>query len=267
MHKYSVFTFIFNNYEPIRDPLVVDENAEYICVTDDPNLKSDIWKVIYEPKYNTNKLTGIQKTLMTKYTVFDYVSLDSEYIFQVDGSLQITNSLNSLVSYYADNNFDLGVALHPQRNDFLDEYLTWMQYRNLKFDYLYLFIRYIFNHPSDLVLNNCGLIETTFKIYKNCELVKNFVNDIYKALQEEANFADLNDQCIFTYTLYKHFNNLNVQLFRGNLYMDGLYIRRFWHNTLNEVKTYKHFNSLEEFQKGELFHKSVFVKSFNDNEL
>lgn len=266
MHKYTILTLIFNNYEPIRDPLVIDPNAEYVCVTDDPNLKSDIWKVIYEPKYDTDKLTGMQKSFMTKYTLFDYVSSDSEYVIQIDGALEITNSLNELIDYYADNNFDLGVALHPVRNDWIDEYVTWMMTRNLNFKYLIAFLRYLFNHPlPDLNINNCGLIETTCKIYKNCDIVKNFVKDIYDGLNEEAGFKDLNEQCIFTHTLYKYSNKLNIQYFRGNLYMDGKYIKRYWHNTMNEIRTYKRYNSLEEFSKGEMFHKPVYVKSFNDD--
>ena len=50
---------VFNNYDLLREPEEVDENAEYICITDNPELKSNIWKIMYMPLFNTDKLTGI----------------------------------------------------------------------------------------------------------------------------------------------------------------------------------------------------------------
>jgi hypothetical protein len=38
--KYSVLTYIFKNGDILRDA-PKDDNIEYICVTDNPNLKSD----------------------------------------------------------------------------------------------------------------------------------------------------------------------------------------------------------------------------------
>lgn len=57
--KYSIITMVFNNYDLLREPEEVDENAEYICITDNPDLKSDVWKIIYMPIFNTDKLSGI----------------------------------------------------------------------------------------------------------------------------------------------------------------------------------------------------------------
>ena len=48
MKKYSILTFNFGNYEVFREPEAVDENCEYVYVTDNPNLKSNIWKIISE---------------------------------------------------------------------------------------------------------------------------------------------------------------------------------------------------------------------------
>ena len=48
MKKYSILTFNFGNYEVFREPEAVDENCEYVYVTDNSNLKSNIWKIISE---------------------------------------------------------------------------------------------------------------------------------------------------------------------------------------------------------------------------
>ena len=39
--KYSVLTYIFDGYEIVQEIEQKDPEAEYILVTDDPNLKSD----------------------------------------------------------------------------------------------------------------------------------------------------------------------------------------------------------------------------------
>ena len=57
--KYSIVTMLFNNYDLLREPEEIDENAEYICVTDNPDLKSKAWKIIYMAALNTDKLTGL----------------------------------------------------------------------------------------------------------------------------------------------------------------------------------------------------------------
>lgn len=264
---YTVITMIFNNYEPIRDPLIIDENAEYICVTDDKNLKSDIWKIIYEPKYDTNELTGVQKTYMTKYSIFDYVSSESEYIIQLDSSILIKSSLNPIIEYYYENNYDLGMAIHPERNDLIDEYHTWERIRGLNHNFLNLFLDYVKLHPyKDFKLEKSGLLEWTFKIYKNIPIIKNFINDLYDALKEQSNFKDSNDQCMGMYILYKYINKINAKFFRCNLYMDGLYMERYAHNSLTHILQHhrKNYKSIEEFENAELYHKPIKLKSFND---
>ena len=48
LYKYSVLCYIFNGYEQVREVQEKDPNAEYILVTDDPKLKSNTWKVVYD---------------------------------------------------------------------------------------------------------------------------------------------------------------------------------------------------------------------------
>ena len=65
MKKYAVVTFLFNHYDLLREPIMVDEKVDYYCLTDDKNLKSNVWQIIYLEKMDTDKLTGVQKTYMT----------------------------------------------------------------------------------------------------------------------------------------------------------------------------------------------------------
>ena len=48
MAKYSILCYIINNYENVKEVIEKDPNAEYILVTDDKNLKSSTWNVVYD---------------------------------------------------------------------------------------------------------------------------------------------------------------------------------------------------------------------------
>ncbi len=47
--RYTVLTYIFNGYEQVHEVGEKDFDADYVLVTDDPNLKSETWRVIYDP--------------------------------------------------------------------------------------------------------------------------------------------------------------------------------------------------------------------------
>ena len=40
-----VFTTIFGNYDQLNDPLVVSKDIKYVCFTNNPDIRSDIWDV------------------------------------------------------------------------------------------------------------------------------------------------------------------------------------------------------------------------------
>ena len=117
--KYCIVTLIYNGYEFVREPLEVDENADYFLFTDDKTLRSEKWNVIYLEKFDTNELTGIQKTYITKYQLYKYIpNLDKyDYIVRIDGALQLEKSLAPIINYLRTNKYDISVALLKFRFD------------------------------------------------------------------------------------------------------------------------------------------------------
>ena len=49
MNKNVIYTAIYGNKDVLRNPLVVDKDYDYVCFTDDKNLKSDVWNCTYSP--------------------------------------------------------------------------------------------------------------------------------------------------------------------------------------------------------------------------
>ena len=46
MSTKCIYTFIVGDYDNLKEPKIYTPDWDYICVTDNPNLKSDIWQII-----------------------------------------------------------------------------------------------------------------------------------------------------------------------------------------------------------------------------
>ena len=91
--KYTVFTYIFGkNKEQLREPKFINTEVDYICVTDQNDLKSKNWKIIYEPLVDIKSLRD--KTALVKFNPFKYTNADR--IIIQDSSLECISSLEDL---------------------------------------------------------------------------------------------------------------------------------------------------------------------------
>ena len=228
--KYAVVTFLFNKYDLLRQPLHVDENADYYCITDDKNLKDDVWKCIYVEDFDTDKLTGVQKTYMMKYSFYQYIPVDYEYFICIDASIEIKNDISEILEYYNKNGIDVGFSVHPFRSRYVDEYNEWMRSRGLSKKYFDIFEKYC-NDNNISSGDFSGLIECTVKIFKNTEQTIDFIKDVYDTLLKYCNFADANDQCYFTNEFSKYDGKLKVGFFYRQLLTGSKYFNKYYHNT------------------------------------
>ena len=205
--KYTIITCLFGYYDTLKEPEEVDPNAEYICFTDRTDIVSNAWKLINV--YDNTPYNGLQKSFRLKYRdMFDYASKDSKYIIRLDASIQIHKSLHDIIKFIDENDYDICIMLHPERNDMIDEYNTWQSLRHQDPKYKDIFIRKM----SDLNfnINHTGLIETTCQIYKNNNDVIDFVKEIGNLIEETSDFNDNNDQCYYTYVLSKYIHKFNI---------------------------------------------------------
>ena len=230
--KYCVVTMLFNKYDWLREPVEVDPDADYICITDDKELKSEHWKVIYDPFFDTDKLTGIQKTFMFKYHLYRYIPHIEkyDYIVRVDGSIIIYKSLKGIVEYLDRGKYDISVAIHPWRNNFIDEYNAWITVRNIGKEKFDIFLKGIGTYNLSME----GLCENTFQIYKNCKETFNFLDDVYRIMIDASptkEIIDPNDQCYFTYTLYQYLDKLRINYHPGTLYRFSDYMKLCFHSS------------------------------------
>lgn len=216
--KYAVITYIFGkNKEILRKPLVKD-NIEYICVTDQKDLKSSDWKIVYDEMPEVKCVRD--KMVYVKYNPFKYT--DADRVCVIDGTLEITKSLIPLFEQVNDN--DLLVKLHPERNNLYDELCTWIRTRGMPSDSLQKF-QVIAKHEN-LNLNKKFLLESCVIVYARNKTVDELCEDelsLMKFLGNKGNLF-LSNQCVLTILLQ------NTKLKFGFLNQKKFF-KRYKHNS------------------------------------
>jgi hypothetical protein len=115
--KIAVYTALFGNYDELKEPLEKYESCDFFCFTDNKNLKSNIWKIIYVKPFTKSNLMNRYYKLFPNFFLKDY-----EYSIYIDSNIQIIKNPSILISKYLknDNSF-LALPKHPYRDCFYDE--------------------------------------------------------------------------------------------------------------------------------------------------
>ena len=111
-----VHTTNFNNYDSLK-PINFASDLEFICFSDNKNLKTKGWKHIY---FNDKNLSLIENT--RKIKLFPHYFLkDIEESLYVDGNISIHKDPTYLFDKYLNNQNSLAIAKHPLRDCLFEE--------------------------------------------------------------------------------------------------------------------------------------------------
>lgn len=232
--KYCIISILTGNYDLIRDPENIDDNCDYFFITDNKNLKSNIWNIIYVD-FNDD-LTSIQRNYIIKYSLYKYIDFNKyDYIVRVDASLQLKQNLSNIIKFLYNNNFDISVSLHDiykHQNTLEEEYDRFISIKSLDKKYKDIFIDFCNENNFNYKQYN-GLIECSCIIFKNSKIIFNLIDEIYNVLKNTTNFSDANDQCYFTYVLSKYINqyNIKVNFFVNEFHRNSKYMIMKFHNS------------------------------------
>lgn len=216
----AIITYIFGkNQELLREPLFIDNDVEYICVTDQKFLKSKYWKIVYEPLNEIKSLRD--KVALVKFNPFKYTN--AEKIIIQDSSLQCINSLTDLYNIINDN--DICLKKHTIRTNLNDELPHWIS-RGLSKLQLFKFKNMA--KIDNINLSNIPLYECCIIGIKNNKETKELFNNLLllmKFLGENGNMI-VTQQCPFAYLLKTMYSNLKIGIIE-----QSKYFIRFNHNT------------------------------------
>ena len=124
--KYTVMTYIFGGYEFPHEVMEKDPDAEYLLITDDPNLKSATWQVVYDPSLKGRN--PIEANYDVRLHPFRYAHTD--VVVRLDGSIELKKSLAPLLKAFNDGGYDRCLMIHPARNNFAQELECWVTQRH-----------------------------------------------------------------------------------------------------------------------------------------
>lgn len=232
MVKYSVLTYNINGYEVLHEiePNAINEEIEYIYVTDDHSITSNTWNVVY-----ADDLTGstFDKTYQIRFNPFKYVHTD--IVMRIDGSMGIVRDVMPIFKVFEDGQYDMAVMIHPTRDQMIPEYEAWVRQRGYSVDQANKCLNMMASNDYDF--NYRGLYQYNFMIQRN-DSFNLALNDItYKTLKAVATPPDTCerlDQTIGSFILNKFFSDKKLMPC-GQYICDGVFFNWYQHNSNNRM--------------------------------
>ena len=215
--KYTVMTYIFGGYEFPHEVMEKDPDAEYLLITDDPNLKSETWEVICDPS-----LAGrnpIESNYDVRLHPFRYAHTD--VVVRIDGSIELKKSLAPLLKAFNDGGYDRCLMIHPARNNFAQELECWVTQRHYPQEVADRTLRMMEAWGYDLDYQ--GMFQGCFEIVRNTEKNRDINRLTYHLMKYTGgeNAIDRLDQHIFSFVVNTLHQDLKVLPVSENLITMG----------------------------------------------
>lgn len=213
-NKCVVYTAITGGYDNLIDPEYIDPNFDYICFTDDPNLKSNVWEIRLMDYEDTNI---VRKARQYKILPHKYLA-DYDYSFWIDGGMKIVGDLRNYVNSYLKETSML-VIKHIRRNCIYEESKACIRMNK---DSAEIIVNQINRYDESNYPKENGLIESGFLFRKhNDKEVIKVMEDWFKELEENS----VRDQLSFNYVAWKnkfHYDLSDILVLRNQYVVHSL---------------------------------------------
>ena len=228
--RYSVLCYIMNNYENVHEIEQLDPEAEYIMVVDDPTIKSNTWKVIFD-KELASISSVFDRCYAVRFNLFKYAS--TPICIYMDANIQIHKSLKPMIDTFVNSQYDMCMMPHPFRFDFISEYNAWITGRNYPVDNAKKFFKLLTD--SRYPLQYKGFFQGCFKIVKNDKINADFDSltlSFLRYLGSESQIERL-DQTVYSFVLNNWFYDKKIlpvseQILRSD------FLTWYWHKSNNK---------------------------------
>lgn len=229
--KYTVMTYIFGGYEFPHEVMEKDPDAEYLLITDDPNLKSATWDVICDPS-----LAGrnpIESNYDVRLHPFRYAHTD--VVVRIDGSIELKKSLAPLLKDFNDGGYDRCLMIHPARNNFAQELECWITQRHYPQDVADRTLRMMEAWGYDLDYQ--GMFQGCFEIVRNTEKNRDINRLTYHLMKYTGgeDVIDRLDQHIFSFVVNTLHRDLKVLPVSENLVTHSQFAQWYFHNSMRPI--------------------------------
>lgn len=124
-NKILIYTALFGNYDELLEPEVIDKNCDYICITDNKQLKSIKWKI----QYLDNIDNPVELNRMYKMLPHRFFS-EYDYALYVDSNIKLNKSPLKIINAYMDK-AAIAFPRHFMRDCIYDEALTCLRHKKI----------------------------------------------------------------------------------------------------------------------------------------
>lgn len=192
--KVVIYTAITGNYDTLQTPSVIDDEFDYVCFTDNPDIKSDFWDVrLIE---DDDELDSIRKARKYKILPHKYLS-EYDYSIWVDGCFDIIADIRKYVQKYSKNHKLLAIT-HDVRDCIYDEAIACI---NADHDLVETINTQIEKYEQENFPKHNGLIASgiLFRDHHDPDVIK-LMNDWFNEVKNHSR----RDQLSFNYVCWKN---------------------------------------------------------------
>lgn len=217
--KLVVYTAIFGNRDRLMRPTAF-KNVDYICFTDNPSLKSDIWKIVYVKEgEDPRRLAKIYKILPHKFLP------NYQYSLWVDGTHVPIQNPWIMVKKFLKHK-DIALFSHFKRNCIYEEAKACIE---LNKDDSQVIIDQVTKYLREGFPRHAGLATCTVILRRHHQrAILSAMEDWWKEIVNHS----VRDQLSFNYIMQK--NQLEYEIIPGNVYKNKYF--QFQHHIGEEPK-------------------------------
>ena len=227
MNRYTVLTYIINNYEQVHEIINKDPEAEYILVTDNKELTSNTWTVVYDD--TIKNLSTFDKCYAVRFNCFKYSH--ANICVRIDGSIEVKHSLKPIIDAFEEGNYDACLMPHPFNNNFIDEYNIWVEWRGYAKSQAKHCIDSMRQKGYDF--NYKGLFQCCFSIQRIGELTDSIDKLTLEYLKElgQDGMIERIDQIPFSYIMNTFFSHIKILPISEQI-LRSYYLQWYKHNSM-----------------------------------
>lgn len=196
--KQLIYTINFNNYDWLKSPVVVNKDKfDYICFTDNPNLHSNVYKIV------------VIKENLPPHILARKIFINSHiYASEYDASMSLGGQiqLNCNINFDILNSFDISIKQHPYRHCAYDEADIVIRAQKDNRDKVQAQVKY---YEQEQFPRDFGLWETGIMIRKNNDNIKTTEQEWWKLI----NTYSYRDQLSLPFVLWKYQQQLDLKLY------------------------------------------------------
>jgi hypothetical protein len=117
----AIYTFSFGDYDDLKSPTFITPGWDYICFTDDPTLRSDVWDVRWSPRGLADHQLEQKKYAMKHMILFHRYLPGYDLSLSIGAQVVVSCDLDELMWEHFQPSDDMMICRHDARNCVYDE--------------------------------------------------------------------------------------------------------------------------------------------------